>query len=215
MTATGTFGMSDEGAHRVLAVPVDARAVKAPEDLLEVTAELDQLGEARQHAGRIHVADAAAARHRGAEGEWIAVALILRHRRIEAPRRNAPMMKAIAAPLDHLAVHRWRIVVGLDQLHVHVPGKAHREPHIRTRGLAAIHRIDAGEMLQHEPWADPELRDPLADRRVEIRHDVGHLDDAVVGLTKSHLAHNASAAAPLRTPALHFTCRGLQREDPT
>src|ERR1700758_2993450 len=106
MTATETPGVPDEGAHRVPAVPVDARAVEASEHPLEVTAELDQLGEARQHAGRIHVAHAAAARHCSAKGERVAVALVLRHRRIEAPRRDAPMMKAVAAPLDHLAVHR-------------------------------------------------------------------------------------------------------------
>src|SRR6516225_429124 len=159
MTATATFGVSDEGAHRVLAVPVDARAVKASEDPLEVTAELDQLGEAREHGCRIHVAHAAAARHGGAKGERVAVALVLQHRRIEAPRRYAPVVKAVAAPLDHLAVYRGRIVVGLDQLHVHVPGKAHREPYIRPRGLAAIHRIDAGEMLQHEPRPYAELGD--------------------------------------------------------
>src|SRR5215469_5625972 len=106
MTATGMFGVSDEGADRIFAVPVDARAIEAPEDVLKVTAELDQLGEARQHARRVHVAHAAAAWHRGAKRERVAVALVLRHRRIEAPRGYAPVVKAVATALDQLAVHR-------------------------------------------------------------------------------------------------------------
>src|SRR5215471_4260415 len=203
--APGSPDVSDEGADRNLAVPVDAGAVEPPENLLEIPAELDQLGETRQYARRIHVAYAAAARHGGAERERVAVALVLCHRRIEAPGGDAPVMKAVAAPLDHLAVHRRRIVVGLDQLHVHVPRKAHREPHIRPRGLPAIHRVDAGEMIEHEPGADTQPGDPFLDRRVEIGHDVGHLNDAVVRLTKTHLAHNASPGAPRRSPARHST----------
>src|SRR5215831_16026594 len=67
--APGSPGVSDEGADRSLAVPVYAGAVEPPEDLLEITAELDQLGETRQYARRIHVAYAAAARHGGAKRE--------------------------------------------------------------------------------------------------------------------------------------------------
>jgi len=53
---------SDEGANGVLAVPVDARAVEAPEHLLERAPELDELGVAGQHGGGVHVPHPAAAR---------------------------------------------------------------------------------------------------------------------------------------------------------
>src|SRR3989475_4524638 len=101
--------------------------------------------------------------------------LILPNGRIEFPRRHAPVMEAVAAPLDHLAVDRGRLVVRLDQLDVHVTGKAHRERNIRLRGLPAVDGVDAREVLEDKPRADPKLRGPFADRRRQVGDDVGHL----------------------------------------
>src|SRR5579862_2098970 len=92
---------SDEGADRVLAVPVEARAVEAPEHFLERPAELDQLGEARQHRGRVHVAYATAGRHSGAKRERVPLALVALDRRIEVPGRDPPVMEAVAARVEH------------------------------------------------------------------------------------------------------------------
>src|SRR5262249_51131243 len=90
--------------------------------------------------------------------------------------------------------------------------KAHRDAHIGARGLPAIHGVDAGEMLEHKPRADPQLGAPLTNRRVQVRDHVGHLDDAVVGLTETYLTHNASPAPPLLASAPHSTCSGSRRE---
>src|SRR5215469_4571932 len=106
--------MLDEGANGIRAVPADARAVEAPEHILESTAELDELGEAWQDGRGIHVPHPAAARYRLAKGECVALTLVLRDRRIEVPRRHAPVVEAVAAPLDHLAVDGRCVVVGLD-----------------------------------------------------------------------------------------------------
>jgi hypothetical protein len=97
-------------------------------------------------------------------------------------------MEAVAAPLDELAVDRRRIVLWLNELEVHVTGKAHREPHLCARGLSAVDGLVTGEMLEDEPRADPKRAAPLLDRRMQVRHHVGHLNDAVVGLTEPHLA---------------------------
>src|SRR5215831_4706142 len=110
--------MLDEGANGIVAVPADARAVEAPEHLLESTAELDELGEAWQDCRGIHVPHPAAARYGQAKGERVARTLVLRDRRIEVPRRHAPVVEAVAAPLDHLAIDGGRVVVRLDQLDV-------------------------------------------------------------------------------------------------
>src|SRR5437763_16547056 len=100
-------------------------------------------------------------------------------------------MKAVAAPLDHLAVDRGRIVVRLDQLDVHVTGKAHREGNIRPRGLPAIDGVDAREMLEDKPHTDPKRSGPLAQRRLQDGDKGGHLDTAIVWLTEPQQAHNA------------------------
>src|SRR5215472_16969462 len=107
--------MLDEGANGILAVPADARAVEATKHLFESTAELDELGEARQDGRGVHVPHPAAARYGLAKGERVARALVLRDRCIEVPRSYAPVMEAVAAPLDHLAVDGGRVVVRPDQ----------------------------------------------------------------------------------------------------
>src|SRR6516165_5903828 len=146
--------MSDKGANGILAVPVDAGAVETAEHLFESTAELDELGEARQDGRGIHVAHPATTRYGGAKGECITVTLVLRYRRIEVPRRHPPVVEAVAAPLDHLAVNGGRVVVLLDQLDVHVAGKAHGDRHVRARRLSAVHGVFSAEVLEHEPGAD-------------------------------------------------------------
>src|ERR1700751_1589104 len=113
--------MSDKGANGVLAIPADARAVEASENLFESTPELDELGEPRQDCRGVHVPDPPSARYGGAKGECIALTLLLGGRRIEVPGRHTPVVEPIATPLDHLTVDGRCVVVRLDELDVHVP----------------------------------------------------------------------------------------------
>src|SRR5262249_9217933 len=154
----------------------------------------------------------AATRHCRAKGECVARTLVLLDRGIEAPGCDAPVMEAVAALLDHLAVHGGRIVVGLDELDVHVAGEAHGERYVRARRLPAVDGIDTGEVLEHEPGADGKLHRPLPHRLLQVRDDIGHLHDAVIRLTEPYLTHDAPRSERLfarrvRTQPCEASCR--------
>ena len=74
----------------------------------------------------------------------------------------------------------------MDELDVHVAREAHRNRDIGRRVAAAVFRIVAGKVLQQKPRTDFDFLDPGAHRRPHVRHDVGHLDDAIVGLTEAY-----------------------------
>ena len=59
--------------------------------------------------------------------------------------------------------------------------------------VPAVDGIEAREVLEDKPRADPKLRGPFLNCRRQAGDDVGHLDDAVVRLTEPHLAHDPSS----------------------
>jgi hypothetical protein len=108
---------------------------------------------------------------------------------VEVCGSDAEMMKAGAAFLEHLAIHRRRVVIRLDELDIHVSGKAHRQRDFGARGLAAIQRRLAGELGEQKPRPDLELPDPVVHRRMDVFDHVCHLDDAVIGLAERYETH--------------------------
>jgi hypothetical protein len=108
---------------------------------------------------------------------------------VEIRRRTPPVMEAMAVPLDPLAIHRWRVVVRLNQFDVHVARKTHRNRHIRGRIAATVFGVAASEVIEQKPRAYFQLIDPHAHGRAYIRYDVAHLNDAIIRLTKSHKTH--------------------------
>ncbi len=100
------------------------------------------------------------------------------------------MMEAITAPFDVFAIDRGCVIVGLQQFNVHVTGKTHGEGYVHARGLAAVHRIIPGKMIEHEPGTDVQLLDPMVHCLVYVGHNVRRLDDAVVRLPETYLSHN-------------------------
>jgi hypothetical protein len=55
-------------------------------------------------------------------------------------------------------------------------------------------------MIEQKPGADAELADPLHHRRLDVLDDIGHLNDAVVGLAKSYETHVLTSLAAVVTP---------------
>src|ERR1700728_1812382 len=94
---------SNERAHRILAVPGDARAIEAAEHRLEAGAELDQLDVSRQLPCRVHIGDAATARHSGKKHNVVSCAFVALEIAVEVRRGSAPMMEAVAATFDPFA----------------------------------------------------------------------------------------------------------------
>jgi thiamine pyrophosphate-dependent acetolactate synthase large subunit-like protein len=81
----------------------------------------------RQLARGIHIRHAAAARHRADEGQLVSRRLIARHVAVKLIGGHSPVMKAVAALVNPLAINRGRIVVRLDELNVHVARETHGE----------------------------------------------------------------------------------------
>ena len=122
----------------------------------------DQLDEAGIVGTAVHIGDVAAGRHAGAEGDAVAARLELGDVRFDIVAGAAEMVEAVAAPLDRLAIDAGMIVIGLDQLDLHVAGKGHGDGDVGPGRLAAIDRMIAGEMVEQEPGADLEVADPVS-----------------------------------------------------
>ena len=98
--------------------------------------------------------------------------------------------------------------MGWDQLDEHVPGVGHGQGDVGLRGLPAVRGALAGEVGQQEPRPDLQLFAPPAHARVDVLDDVGHLEDAGLGLAESEEAHGGHA----RPRAAHARGSGqLQR----
>src|SRR5450432_2424806 len=135
---------SNERTHRIGSVPTDAGAIKFAEHRLETTAEFDEFHIARQQCSGVHVGHMAAARHAGEKYQLVPCCPIFLDVAVEVRGRASPVVEAVAAAFDPLAIHGRRIVVGLDEFDVHVAREAHRERHVRGRVAAAILRVRAG-----------------------------------------------------------------------
>ena len=106
---------------------------------------------------------------------------------------DAEVVEAIAQALDALAPHRGLVVVERDQLDEHVTRVGHGERDVGIGRPIAVGRLHAGEVLEQEPRPDLELLDPLAHARVDVLDDVGHLEDAGLGLAESEERHTRAA----------------------
>src|SRR5579863_5545327 len=165
-------------ANRIFAVPANGGAVEAAEDGIEIGAEFNQLDHAGEMRGGVHISDAAAAGDAREEGEFVAFRLILREVAIEVRRSDAPVVKAVAALVDGLAIDGRRVVVLLDKLDHHVAGEAHGERSVDVGGTATIFGVETCEMLEQEPGADFEFLDPVVDGFADVSYNVCGLDDA-------------------------------------
>src|SRR5208283_140068 len=190
-TGSRSKSTSDERAHRIRSVPPDAGAIELAENRLESRTQLDQFHIARQLRRGVHVGHAAPARHAGEKHEIMTLRLIMRHVPIEVARRAAPVMKSVAALIDPFAIHRRLRIVGLNELYIHVPCEAHGKRHVGLGVTAPVLRMGAAEVIEQEPWTHLQLIDPQLHGGANVGHQVAHLNDPIVRLTKSHETHGS------------------------
>ena len=115
----------------------------------------------------------------------IPVGVHVRHCLVEGRRRVAKVVKAVAAIVDHLAVHGGEVVGRLDQLVQHVSGEPEPDVHCGLspafRGSSAPSRADGAH---GRPGTHAQACRELLDRGIEVLDDERGLEDAVGGLTE-------------------------------
>ena len=71
------------------------------------------------------------------------------------------------------------------------PAWRHRERDVDVARLAAVGPALAGEVLEQEPRADPELVDPVPHARLDVLDEVADLEHAGERLAESKQRHAA------------------------